>query len=166
MSRREDLAWVAGVFDGEGCISLSRRAPQKGSRSLNPSYRLILKVAMCHESTIKKLRGICDGVGSIHVQRLQHIYFSPSWIWFCNAGDAEHVIKMIQPWLTTKAKEADVALQFCEHVKQVYEFRGGRGGSKPMPAAIIKKRERFYIKLRNLKSRNRAKDKLATLERR
>ena len=44
MNRREQLAWLAGLIDGEGCISLTRRSPQRKNRCVSPSYRLVLKV--------------------------------------------------------------------------------------------------------------------------
>ena len=35
MNRREQLAWLAGLIDGEGCISLTRRSPAQ--RLANPA---------------------------------------------------------------------------------------------------------------------------------
>lgn len=41
MTRKEELAWVAGLIDGEGCISIDYKREPKEYR--HPSYRLRLR---------------------------------------------------------------------------------------------------------------------------
>jgi hypothetical protein len=159
MSRREDLAWAAGVIDGEGCISLTRRSPQT-SRQVNCNYRLILKVTMCHKPTIARLRKIF-GCGTLHKQKAQQSYWTDSWVWFCNATDAGACLRLLREFLLTKAKEADVALQFLALPRSP---RGGRGGSPQLTAAAVQVRDKFYLKLRNMKGANVSKDKRAALK--
>ena len=88
MNRREQLAWLAGLIDGEGCISLTRRSPQRKHRCVSPSYRLILKVSMCHLATVRRCREI-TGLGSLHMQDVQKKHYSSAYTWFCNATDAD-----------------------------------------------------------------------------
>lgn len=94
MNRREQLAWLAGLIDGEGCISLTRRSPQRKHRCVSPSYRLILKVSMCHLATVRRCREI-TGLGSLHMQDVQKKHYSSAYTWFCNATDAELVIEAV-----------------------------------------------------------------------
>lgn len=39
MNRREQLAWLAGLIDGEGCISLTRRSPAQRPANPTPATR-------------------------------------------------------------------------------------------------------------------------------
>lgn len=155
MSRREQLAWLAGLIDGEGCISLTRRSPQNRARSVNYDYRLILKVTMCDLATIKRCREI-TGVGTIHTQAVQKKHYSKSYIWFCSTWDAELVIEALLPWFVTKKEEAEVALAF---LRLPMAKRGGAKGSSPMSEELLQKREEYWQRLRSLKSRNRATDR-------
>lgn len=158
--KRSDLIWAAGLFDGEGCISLSKRSPQRINHAVSYSYVLIVKLAMCHRATIMRIYQMF-GVGTLHGQQLQKMYLSKAWIWFCNREDAEIVIRKIRPWLFTKAKEADLALEFFS--LPLME-KGGRWGSRPVTPQLEARRNRIYEKLRDCKSQNRSKRRKARQE--
>jgi hypothetical protein len=108
-SRETDIAWVAGLFDGEGCVWLDRR-PRKGSK-LRWKFYLRPKVKMTHLPTIKRLKELfpegqrprrptkskkpnCKDAYEIH--------------WYEEAG--ERFLRTIRPYLVTKAKEVDIVL--------------------------------------------------------
>ena len=148
--KKEDLIWAAGLFDGEGCISLSKRTPQRLNKAVSYNYALILKVAMCHKDTVMRLHRMF-GVGTLHNQRLQAAHLSRAWIWFCNRDDAEIVIHKLRPWLFTKARDAELALQFLSLPPMQ---KGGRWRSRPVSPELEAKRNRLFLKLRNCKSRN------------
>jgi hypothetical protein len=155
MATKSELIWAAGLIDGEGCISLTCRLPQRHNRAVSPNYRMILKVAMCHKATVRRLHKIF-ACGTVQPQRVQRPYFSTPWIWFCNAGATQQVLMQVRPWLFTKAHEADVALEF---LALELATRGGAQGSVIVPAALAKRRARFHRQLRQLKTRNLARDR-------
>lgn len=151
MNRREQLAWLAGLIDGEGCISLTRRSPQRKNRCVSPSYRLILKVSMCHLETVRRCREI-TGLGSLHMQDAQKQHYTSAFTWFCNATDAELVIEAVLPWLVTKREEALVALDFLR-------LPQAKRGSTGVDAELEQRRSEYWEKLRSLKSRNQSADR-------
>lgn len=155
MNRREQLAWLAGLIDGEGCISLTRRSPQRKHRCVSPSYRLILKVSMCHLDTVRRCREI-TGLGTLHMQDAQKAHYSSAYTWFCNATDAELVIEAVLPWLVTKREEALVALDF---LRLPQAKRGGANGSSVVDAELEQRRSEYWEKLRSLKSRNQSAER-------
>lgn len=155
MNRREQLAWLAGLIDGEGCISLTRRRPQRKNRALAYNYRLILKVTMCHLPTVQRCRDL-TGLGSIQTQQLQREHFSKAYTWFCNAGDAGMVIEALLPWFVTKRDEALAALDF---LNLPLSERGGSGGSAEVGSELEQRRSESWEKLRSLKSRNQSADR-------
>lgn len=143
-----ELAWAAGLLDGEGCISLTLRQPR--GKSVNPSYILILKVTMCDKATVERMYSIFK-VGTLQNQSKQKAHYSVSYTWFCNAEAASLVIPQVRPWLFTKAKEADLAMEF---LSLELANRGGNGGGQPMPKILIRKRHAYWLKLRYAKTRN------------
>lgn len=58
----EEIAWAAGIFDGEGCIHIRRNAVTETSRHRTTHYALITKVTMCHAPTIERLHRILESV--------------------------------------------------------------------------------------------------------
>ena len=147
------LAWAAGLIDGEGCISLTRRSPQRTNGAVNPNYRLILKVTMCHEGTVRALLDLFK-VGTIHAQAQQQSYWTKAWIWHCNAEDAEKVLQQIKPYMLTKLEEAEVALDFLAQTD-----RNRAGKARKLTPEDVARREIFFCRLRDLKTCNQSKAK-------
>jgi len=147
MATIEELAWAAGLFDGEGCITISRQRPGTGRReSLN--YRLFLKVTMGHRPTIERLVAIFS-VGSIHPwcdsSDREH---NPAYSWWVASRQAVAVIEQLRPYLVTKAIEADLALEWG---RLPLAPRGGRGGGTRVPAELLAARHRLFEAMRDAK---------------
>ena len=149
--RDVELAWMAGIFDGEGCISIGHVSPNVRNDLKNPSYRLTVKVTMGHEPTIRRVAEIV-GVGTVHRHQARSIAANESWSWVAMARNAEMAIVLLRPWLLTKADEADVALEFMRlpDVK-----RGGKGGSQPIDRGLLERKHELYLRCAQLKPRNR-----------
>lgn len=146
MSKR---AWAAGLIDGEGCITITRQAPSK--RRISPSHRLYLKVTMTHKPTVARLAAIFE-VGSLHRQGKRSARTNAGWSWWVSARQACSVLKLVRPFLVTKAVEADIAFKFME--LPVW-WKGGRRGNSVVPPELVAKRESLYWKLREAKPSSR-----------
>ena len=136
--RKTDLAWTAGIIDGEGCIHI--RKSQAYGAHLFPRYELNLSVRMCHEGTIRRLQALFGG--TIFYEkgdetRLERWNWSP-----CRTIGGE-VLQKVKPYLVTKKLEAKAALEFLE-------IPNGRRGIKT-PDSILALREKFYLQVRKLK---------------
>jgi hypothetical protein len=104
MSLETSYAWCAGLIDGEGCISIYR--VRKG-----PYYAVMIRVVMTNRETIERVAEILacgtirhnTGVG---VRR-------DSWTWCCaSIVGSKLILRRLRPYLVTKAKEADLAIEF------------------------------------------------------
>jgi hypothetical protein len=115
--RDVDLAWAAGLIDGEGCIQIAKRSTKNGH-----GYVLSFMVNMTHEATILRLRDLF-GFGSITPLKTTHK--RPQWRWVLGCAQAEILLRMVRPYLVTKAREADIALEYRSHVP--------RRGAPPPP---------------------------------
>lgn len=150
--RKTDLAWAAGLIDGEGCICLIRHPAKQFKGAVSERYHLVLRVSMCHKVTVDRIHGLFSiGSRSVYTPKTS-ARVSESYAWTCNSRQAEIVLKLIRPYLVTKAVEADLAL---EYLALPTPPRGGRGGGSPIPSDIQRKRYDLYLRLRMQKTRNR-----------
>lgn len=138
------VAWASGVFDGEGCITISRQRPGTGGR-VNPSYRLYLKVTMGHRPTIDRLRSVF-GVGSIHEQRSER--YNTAWSWLVATRQAGEVLAAMRPHLVTKASEMEIAFRFLALPSGL---TGGRRGNAPLSPAAVRARQELFEEMRDAK---------------
>lgn len=148
------IAWAAGLFDGEGCISIGRVCPTKLNGLRNPSYRLTVKVTMGDAVAVRRFAGII-GVGSVqnHVNATEKLNGSISWVAMARKG--ETAIKKILPFLVTKRKEAIIALRFMALPDVA---RGGSQGSPRIDAKLLKKKHVLYVECCKAKSRFRFRE--------
>jgi len=111
------VAWAAGLFDGEGCISIGRTRNAKA----------VGRPAQCRLFYIPRLLVRMTSVGSLrHFQRAfhagtisgpelnpRHITYRPVYTWSIRTRDGIQTILMAMlPYLTVKRREALLMLQF------------------------------------------------------
>ena len=100
MNNKQDLSYLAGFFDGEGCISILKYT--KGN--WNPSYFLQAQIG-------QKYGNILDWVkenfgGNVYKKRDQ--------TWIVTNFKAYEFIKLITPLLKYKKPQAELAIKFYE----------------------------------------------------
>lgn len=101
------LAYIAGLFDGEGCVFISR----KKSSGVSPSFGLHVSVSNCHHGILELLKRTYGGYVKHYVEtRLnQRDWFT----WQLSGGRmAASFLTNIRPYSIIKAEEIDVALEF------------------------------------------------------
>lgn len=144
-----ELAWAAGLIDGEGCVFINRSRRVLASRQQTDTYRLVLKVTMGCRTTVDRLQTIF-GVGTVQNHAPASDKVNASYSWICQSAQAKAVFDLVQPYSVTKSAEIAVALRFAS---LPLNERGGRGGSKLMDPGLVAQREALYWELRKLKSR-------------
>lgn len=107
--KRNDLAYLAGFFDGEGCISISHSCKGKYI-SLN-----------CYVATkgeyMPRLFQFHFG-GSVRRHNLARGTQVDHWKWHIAAIKASEFLKAIYPYLKLKEPQADLAIAFQTRVTQ------------------------------------------------
>jgi hypothetical protein len=92
MERREAIAWAAGLFEGEGCITSHRDS--RGSHYLY----LMLALTMTDEDTVTRFAAICG----LPAPRMKVRGSGRKDIWFTETGKYAEVIRimtMLEPYL-------------------------------------------------------------------
>jgi hypothetical protein len=90
---RERVAWMAGIFEGEGCISTYDGG-------------VILTVKMTDEDVIRRF-GECAGIGAVNGPytdpRLPN--FKPTWAWRCNRSAKSYALLVAMwPYLCSRRR--------------------------------------------------------------
>lgn len=145
---KTDLAWAAGIIDGEGCIYIARHKKGGANGLLTDSYHVAIKVTMCHEPTVLRMRKIFGKVGSSH--RISHAKegHNTAYSWLAQAKIAKDVLLKVKPYLFTKKKESEVALKFMNRPRWYGgQFRG------PKSKKYQEMEYKLWDKMRRLKSR-------------
>lgn len=103
-----DVAWAAGLFEGEGCIT--PRAKTSGE----------LVVGMTDLDVVERFHGIM-GVGTITTE-VRNPPHSTCYRWqVTNAADCTMVLNLLLPWLCNRRKAAAEAL-----LERMEDCRGAR----------------------------------------
>jgi hypothetical protein len=119
ISREADLAWLAGIMDGEGCLSLNMKVAHNGKRYLQPKIRvfntdvrMIQKIARiyCAENVV-----FFYALG----RRIKPHYKDQLAIIVSSQGSCRKVLKMVLPYLANKKHTAEAMLYVLSHVQSL-----------------------------------------------
>lgn len=141
-----DLAWAAGLIDGEGCITVDRIRANRKRGEVRVKHRLKLRVQMTHPATVNRLADIfCRG--SVLSPRRSTELSADKVCWSVQGSNAYHCLVRLVPYLFTKRAEAELAIEFHEWNRTVSV--PGRNGTSPETLA---KRDNYYWRMRELKT--------------
>lgn len=134
--KKTDLAYFAGLFDGEGCISIDK--DYKGKVYLTLSCR----VAMTNLWVLQALKFAFGG--SVRSVKKQKNHWKQAWIWRVSAQLALSFLEQILPYLKLKKPEAEIAIKFAR-------AKMGRQGKRRLSDEQIAVAQAQQILVQNLK---------------
>lgn len=108
-----ELSWVAGLFDGEGCVRLHIDKENSGSKRLRIS--LIAMLGMVHKPTITRLRDLVN-VGNVYVKNGRN-GLRKQFVWRAVSSEAKVFLESILPYSVTKREQIEMAI----HAQDVIE---------------------------------------------
>ena len=102
--RVRDLAWAAGIIDGEGCITLYRARTNSGT-----AYVMKVTVVNTSMPMLRTLHRLFRR-GYITPKKQLSSRHKPQWAWEVSTKNAEAVLKLVRPYLVVKREECRLAL--------------------------------------------------------
>ncbi len=112
MSRKTDIAYLAGIIDGEGCIRIKRSKPYKHlTGRTNMAYHCSISVRMVDAPAIQFLRDTLGG-WTWHEDSAVPGKRRDMYAWQSTDADAERILRELLPYLRVKRANADNALAF------------------------------------------------------
>lgn len=128
-----EIAWAAGIFEGEGCILLS----------IGKRTQRLLVVQMTDEDVIRRFHAVLGGIGSlfpIKQHRTWQPHWKPAWRWSCGAwSDILLVHELFSPWLGARrsAKFEDLLAHPPRHLRELRKRECKRGHPLSGPDADV-----------------------------
>ena len=109
-----DRAYIAGLFDGEGCVSYKQYNRKRAhNKKAYPTWQIRLEIAMTDKSVLVWLNETL-GVGTVGEKRYKTKYtagWKKQWRWRCSHRDAFYVCCLIWPWTHVKLPEIQKIIQ-------------------------------------------------------
>ena len=142
-------AYLAGFFDGEGCIHIARYSIDTKRRGKSPFFQLSLILGNTDKTILEHIRSIF-GAGNIQCTKGKNDKTRSYYQWRIHGRKALEFLELLKPYLILKKEEAALAI----------EFQSGKlntmRGPKPLTPDIIQARTELAERLKLLKGRIRS----------
>ena len=116
MNKQIDLAWLAGFFDGEGCITLTRHVEERGY----PRYCGTVSLTQYNKVCIEKVLTLVEHYGLPTPSILEPRRSSKGW-WLCWAGNkGSEFLLALRPYLRhpKRVARAEIYCRFYDPAKK------------------------------------------------
>ncbi len=115
MIRESDIAYIAGLFDGEGSIDIKKRKEKKRAGTYN-CWRISMEISMTDESVLRWVTEVL-GCGTLTKKprkglRKNGTKYLMQYRWRCTFRDAFYVCRLLWPYAHTKLPKIQ---QVIEH---------------------------------------------------
>ena len=120
MIAQTDLAYIAGLFDGEGSIDYTKRKEKKKSGTYE-CRKISMEITMTDESVIRWVNEVL-GCGTFSKKpkkgfRKNGTKYLMQYRWRCTFRDAYYVCLLIWPWAHTKLPKIQKIIEHYTHTK-------------------------------------------------
>jgi len=133
-----DRAYLAGLVDGEGCITICRRKKARGQNK-NWYYEPQVDVANTDKRIIDCLVDLCGGWVATPKKNKDH--HKQGYYWKITGDNMRQFLRDILPYLRGKKEQARTVLQF-----PTYEHKGCNGRTQKE----MKKQEDLWARIKQL----------------
>lgn len=136
-----DYAYLAGFFDGEGCVYISKTSAT--------TYTLYVMISQAKGDVLGWLHD--EFGGSLTHKRHSVTNERKYWCWKISGAIAEDFLHRIYPYVIQKSKEIDVAFRLCEH-KRAYSLKSLAGlKQQGTIERVLREREQMKQEISGLK---------------
>ena len=138
-----ELAYIAGLFDGEGYVGVIKVKPNPKWRQKSPVYSMVVSIANTNLEILCWLRGLFGGSVFTTNKRTEH--WQKGHEWRIVSNQAIPFLEAIQPYTKIKKEQIELALFF-------QRIKGHKsGGRKPLSESSLDLYEAIKIELEGMK---------------
>ncbi len=139
--KKTDLAYMAGLFDGEGCVQIAKSG----------HYSLACQVSMANEFMPSWFRFSFGG--SVHLRPRIGENWKDQWVWTIHGPKAARFLEAILPYLILKKPQAEIGLKFQAGMGLRGRNQYGTNRHDPLTAEELAVREAQFITMKGLNKR-------------
>ena len=132
MLSEQEKAWLAGVIESEGCLSLSYERRKPRGRDYEAVFTVItIHISNCNPYLIHRVSELWKRLemkfhfiwtGPAKPNRGEALFIT------CNSvGSSKKLLEAIRPYLATKTVEADILLEYAIYRERLIKNRGPDG---------------------------------------
>ena len=144
--KRNQWAYLAGLFDGEGTFTISNSPPNNG----RPSYAF--REVYVTNTNLEVLNWLKDKLGgTIRVTKYGKNGWKDVYKWHAGAKQHYYVVKNMLPFLIIKKKQAELILKF---IKLKEKQKANRRGPKGLTSMERNKRDEILQQVRALNKKS------------
>ena len=114
----ERLIYLAGIFDGEGCVGLWNQK----TKDKAPSASLQLRISMTTPFAVQLLHETFGG--SLFADKVRYGKRRQTFTWVVYSRKAEACLRALLPYLREKREQAEIAVAFAELRNRRHVGRG------------------------------------------
>lgn len=106
---RESIIWAAGLFEGEGCFTITQNSSCK-----TPRMRPSATVTSTDKDVVEAFHLAVGGIGRVNPRKPGKVGEKPQWAWSVSGFEAvQAVTAMLYPWLKSRrrSRAEEVLLQ-------------------------------------------------------
>lgn len=145
-------AYLAGFFDGEGCISIT--VSMDRTKGKTPRYRVHVVITQKNPETLLELHQMA-GIGNVYDRRSNARFHASSWQ--ISHLQSREFLTVLLPYLRNKKKEAELAIEFINKFNQSTRDFSTKGRYfEQASQEIIDERERYRVELSRMKGTSSA----------
>lgn len=141
-TKKEKLAYIAGIIDGEGMVVARRYA---GS----PSYQLVVGISNTNKDVLDFI-GSFYGFGKPFAINKQSKSRRPAWNYLAVSNKAKEILESVLPYLIIKRNHALLGIEYQNVIDSF-----GRKTGKVMSKGEIESRDKIAKKIKALSMKGR-----------
>ena len=149
-----EVAYLAGIVDGEGCISINKAKPR--GRSKNPCHVLRITIANTNRDLINWLAIKMGGCSRKSSRAKYPANWKDSWQWHIEGFPAMELLCLVEPHLIIKKAQAIIAIEF--------QKKKSISNGKVLPEEEVFLRDGFRNRLMNLNKKGKVISSVVSLD--
>lgn len=153
----EELAYLAGMVDGDGCISIHRIG-----KPADGYYALTLAVGNTHMGMLEWIRARFGGTITTSGKPCKP-HHAKKWTWAIYGQPMADLLSLLYPYLVAKKRQAELGVEYRVTVYTPSQ-KGGAPGRAKLSEEMKAYRLRIYTELKSLNFRVPAAERLKALE--
>jgi hypothetical protein len=109
-TRLVELAYIAGLFDGEGCVVIAKRVIARHRTPARHQYILMVSLTNTNRPILDRLKEMFGGV--IVTAKHKKSHWLPCYTWSITARRGARFLRRIHRRVRIKSAQVDLALNF------------------------------------------------------
>ena len=106
-----EAAYLAGLFDGEGCVTMARHL-HRGGRSGPLTYRMFVELVNTDESVVVLFHQYFGG--HIYRREPKKVTHRVIWRWQATSYAARRAMEVLLPYLRIKRARAEIMIEYAK----------------------------------------------------